>query len=50
MSNKKLLVLSNFFFGHYVLKKLSAAEALECVFMGERVYVMQNEEKAPIIL
>ena len=33
----KLLVLSNFFFCHYVLKKLSAAEASDSVYMRERV-------------
>ena len=30
---EKLLVLSNFFFCHYVFKKPSAAEALESVYM-----------------
>ena len=34
---EKLLVLSNFFFCHYVFKKLSAAEASESVYMRERV-------------
>ena len=34
---EKLLVLSNFFFCHYVFKKPSAAEASESVFMKERV-------------
>ena len=34
---EKLLVLSNFFFCHYVFKKLSAAEAAESVCMRERV-------------
>ena len=29
--------LSNFFFCHYVFKKLSAAEASESVYMRERV-------------
>ena len=33
----QLHVLCNFFFCHYVLKKLSAAEASESVFMRERV-------------
>ena len=33
---EKLLVLSNFFFCHYVFKKPSAAEASE-VYMRERV-------------
>ena len=33
---EKLLVLSNFFFFHYVFKKLSAAEASESIYMGER--------------
>ena len=32
-----LLVLSNFFFCHYVFKKLSAAEASESVYMRKRV-------------
>ena len=32
--NEKLLVLSNFFFCHYVFKKLSAAEASESVYKG----------------
>ena len=34
---KKLLVLSNFFFCHYVFKKASVAEASESVYMRERV-------------
>ena len=34
---EKLLVLSNFFFCHYVFKKLSAAEVSESVYMRERV-------------
>ena len=34
---EKLLVLSNFFFCHYVFKKLSAAEASESIYMRERV-------------
>ena len=34
---EKLLVLSNFFFCHYVFKKLSAAEASESVYTRERV-------------
>ena len=34
---EKLLVLSNFFFCHYVFKKPSAAEASESVYMRERV-------------
>ena len=33
----ELLVLSNFFFCHYVFKKPSAAEASESVYMTERV-------------
>ena len=33
---KKLLVLSNFFFCRYVLKKLSAAEASKSFYMRER--------------
>ena len=31
------VALSNFFFCHYVFKKLSAAEAPESAFMRERV-------------
>ena len=34
---EKLHVLCNFFFCHYVFKKLSAAEASESVYMRERV-------------
>ena len=34
---EKLLVLSNFFFCHYVYKTLSAAEASESIYMRERV-------------
>ena len=34
---EKLLVLSNFFFCHYVFKKPSAAEASESGYMRERV-------------
>ena len=34
---EKLLVLSNFFFCHYVFKNPSAAEASESVYMRERV-------------
>ena len=34
---EKLLVLSNFFFLHYVFKKPSAAEPSESVYMRERV-------------
>ena len=34
---EKLLVLSNFFFCHYVFKMPSAAEASESVYMRERV-------------
>ena len=34
---EKLLVLSNFFFCHYVFKKPSAAEASENVYMREMV-------------
>ena len=34
---EKLLVLSNFFFCHYVFKKMSAAEASESVYMKGRV-------------
>ena len=36
---EKLLVLSNFFFCHYVFKKPSAAEASESVYMRERVKI-----------
>ena len=36
---EKLLVLSNFFFCHYVFKKPSAAEASESVYMSERFNV-----------
>ena len=32
-----MLVLSNFFFCHYVFKKSAAAEASESVYMRERV-------------
>ena len=34
---EKLIVLSKFFFCDYVFKKPSAAEALESVYMRERV-------------
>ena len=34
---EKLLVLSNFFFCHYVFKKLSAAKTSESIYMRERV-------------
>ena len=34
---RRMLALSNFFFCHYVFKKLSAAEASESVYMRERV-------------
>ena len=34
---EKLLVFSNFFFCHYVFKKLSATEASESIYMRERV-------------
>ena len=37
LQKEKLLVLSNFFFCHYVFKKPSAAEALESVYMRDRV-------------
>ena len=37
---EKLLVLSNFFFRHYVFKKTSAAEASESVYMRERLSVL----------
>ena len=36
---EKLLVLSNFFFCHFVFKKLSAAEASESVYMRERIKI-----------
>ena len=39
---KKLLVLSNFFFCHYVFKKLSAAEASESVNMRERAVTTKS--------
>ena len=39
----KLLVLSNFFFCHYVFKKPSAAEASESVYMRERVKLDTNK-------
>ena len=49
---EKLLVLSSFFFCHYVLKKPSAAEASESDYMRERVKVIslltQNEDIGPI--
>ena len=41
---EKLLVLSNFFFCHYVFKKPSAAEASESVYMRERVNIMRKEK------
>ena len=34
---EKLLVLSNFFFSHYVFKMLPAAEASESIYLRERV-------------
>ena len=37
MENEILLVLSYFFFCHYVFKKPTAAEALESVYMRGRV-------------
>ena len=45
---EKLLVLSNFFFCHYVFKKPSAAEASKSVYMRERVtkYIVQKGEIA----
>ena len=36
---EKMLVLSNFFFCHYVFKKLSAAEASESVYIREWVKI-----------
>ena len=37
---EKLLVLSNFFFCHFVFKMSSAAEASESVYMRERVNIL----------
>ena len=37
MAKGEIARLSNFFFGHYVFKKLSAAEASESVYMRESV-------------
>ena len=37
LPKEKLLVLSNFFFCHYVFKKKSHAEVSESVYMRERV-------------
>ena len=37
LPKEKLRVLSNFSFCHFVLKKLSAAEASESVYMREKV-------------
>ena len=37
MDNLKVLVLSNFFFCHYVFKKPSTAEVSESVYMRKRV-------------
>ena len=34
---EKLLILSNFFFCHYIFKKLSAAEVSESIYITERV-------------
>ena len=41
---EKLLVLSNFFFCHYVFKKPAAAEASESVYMRERVNPFPDTE------
>ena len=43
---KKLLILSNIFFCHYVFKKPSAAEASESVYMRERVNTTYNRSAA----
>ena len=54
VTKEKLLVLSNFFFCHYVFKKPSTAEASESVYMRERVKIgkkticEEKEEKSPI--
>ena len=37
---RNMLVLSNFFFCHYVFKNLSTAEASESVYMREWVYAV----------
>ena len=37
MQKEKLLILSNFFFCHYVFKEPSVADKPESVFMRERV-------------
>ena len=37
MAKREIANLSIFFFCHYVFKKLSAAEASECVYMRESV-------------
>ena len=42
---EKLLVLSNFFFCHYVFKKPSAAEASESVYMRERDKWVLNDHQ-----
>ena len=42
---EKLLVLSNFFFCHYVFKKPSAAEVSESVYMRERVKQGYGKDK-----
>ena len=41
---EKLLDLSNFFFCHYVFKKLSAAGASESVYMRERVKQLLSQQ------
>ena len=53
---EKLHVLCNFFFCYYVFKKLSAANALECVCKWERVnemvsciYSFINQEKEEVV-
>ena len=46
-----LLVLSNFFFCHYVFKKPSATEASESVYMRERVNPFKHRRfRTPLLL
>ena len=40
---EQFLVLSNFFFCHYVFKKVSAAETSESVYMREKVIRLIGE-------
>ena len=44
MAKGEIARLSNFFFCHFVFKKLSAAEASESVYMRERVKVNFRKE------